>query len=135
MALSRARGTAMALAGDGGGRSVLVLSHDRELAVALRERLDRALVTVREVWPDEALAAVRACRPWPWLVVGDIREADPALTRLLASRPTLLVWRGAPPPGLPPQLRAARLFSEIVEAVEAALGAVVGGFAWPWEAA
>jgi hypothetical protein len=47
----------------GGERTALVVGDDPELAVALRDRLDRAYVTVREVRTSEALVAVRA-RLW-----------------------------------------------------------------------
>lgn len=111
----------------GGQRALLVLSRDHELAVALRDRLDRALVTVAEVRPEEALTAVRACRPWPWMVAGDLVTIDVALARLLTARPTLLLWRGPPPPELSARVISARLFSDLVELVEAALGTEVYG--------
>jgi hypothetical protein len=109
------------------GRTVLVIGEDPELAVALRDRLDRAYVTVCEVRPVEAEAAVRDCRPCPWMVVGAGMDVPGAVVTLLARQPTLLVWRGTQPPGLPAHARAVDRFSELAEAVEAAICAQVGG--------
>ena len=46
-------------------RTLVVLSRDGELAVGLRERLERARVVVKDARPDESLTAVGSCRPWP----------------------------------------------------------------------
>lgn len=111
----------------GFGRTVLVVSQDSELAVALRDRLDRAYVTVCAVWPEEAETAVRGCRPWPWLVVGDAGDVPAAAVRLLLGRPTLVVWRGSRPPGLGRDTYVVERFSELAATVEAAVGAEAGG--------
>ncbi len=113
--------------GVNGQRAILVISRDPELAVAMRERVDRALVSVAEVRPAEAVPTVRACHPWPWLVVGDSPDPDPGLMDVLASRPTLLLWLGQAPAGSPPHLRVLVRFTELIGAVEAALGARVCG--------
>ncbi|MDQ6847401.1 MAG: hypothetical protein M3019_07445 [Candidatus Dormibacteraeota bacterium] len=111
----------------GDGRTVLVVSEDIELAVALRDRLDRAYVTVCDVGTAEAEAAVRGCHRGPWMVIGDGAGLAQAAVKLLGRYPTLLLWRGAPPAGLPAHTRQLRLFSELAAAAEAALGAEVGG--------
>jgi len=106
---------------------VLVISEDIELAVALRDRLDRGYVTVCDARTAEADAAVRGCHPWPWMVVGDGAGLARAAVELLGRHPTLLLWRGAPPPGLPAHTRQLQRFSELAAAAESALGAEVGG--------
>lgn len=112
---------------DARGRTVMVVSEDIELAVALRDRLDRSYVTVCGVRIGEAEAAVRGCSPWPWMVIGDGAGLTPATVQVLARHPMLLLWRGPPPPRLPAHTRRVKLFSELAAAVEAALGAEVGG--------
>lgn len=106
---------------------MLVIGEDLELAVALRDRLDRTYVTVCEVRASEAGAAVRGCHPWPWMVVGDDSGCTELVARLLARRPALVLWRGERPSGLPAHTRTLGLFSELAAAAEAALAAEVGG--------
>ncbi len=106
---------------------MLVIGDDLELAVALRERLDRAYVTVCDVRTAEAGAATRECHPWPWMVIGD-RACDPgAVVGQLARTPALVLWRGGATAGLPAHARCLELFSELAEAAEDAVGAEVGG--------
>jgi hypothetical protein len=112
---------------DGRGRTVLVVSDGIELAVALRDRVDRAYLTICDMRPPEVLAAARACRPWPWMVIGDSAVISETFAGALAQHPVLLLWRGARPPGLPAHARAFQLFSELTVAVHAALGAQVAG--------
>jgi hypothetical protein len=76
-----------ALSPVGWQRTLLVVGNDAELAVALRDRLDRAYLTVFEVRPDEASEAVHACRPWPWMVVGATPEIPEPLRHALAVAP------------------------------------------------
>lgn len=113
--------------GDGRGRTVLVVSEDIELAVALRDHLDRAYVTVCDVRPPEILSVAGECRPWPWMVIGDTAAVSEESARALAQHPLLLLWCATPPPGLPTHTRAFALFSELVAAVQAALSAEVAG--------
>jgi len=113
--------------GDARGRTVLVVSHGIELAVALRDRVDRAYLTVCDVRPAEGLAAVRACRPWPWMVIGDMAAVNESFAEALAEHPQLVFWSGARPPRLPAHARVFELFSEMAAAVQAALGAEVAG--------
>lgn len=108
-------------------RTLLVIGDDRELATALRDRLDRAYLTVLEVRADEAPMAVRACSPWPWMVVGTTTGLDPITAARLRRSPVLVAWRGRQPPGLPLHTVAVERFSEAVTVVEAALRAEVGG--------
>jgi hypothetical protein len=104
-----------------------VLGSDPELATALRDRLDRAYVTVIEAGPAEALDAVRSCRPWPWMAIGTGPQPGPGVVAQIARLPVLVVWRGDQPAGLPAHTVAAARFSEVADAVEAALRADVGG--------
>jgi hypothetical protein len=108
-------------------RTILVVGEDPELAVALRDRLDRALVTVCEVRTSEAAAAAHACRPWPWMLVGGTQAVDAALSRRLAGHPVLLLWRGPVPSGLPRHVRAITRFAELAGTVDASLHATVSG--------
>ncbi len=111
----------------GRGRTVLVIGEDVELAVALRDRLDRTYVTVCEVRTAEALAALRACRPWPWMVIGDGSHVPESIVKALAEQPILLLWRGARPPGLPAHAYGSTRFSELAGAAERAISAEVAG--------
>lgn len=108
-------------------RTVLVVGHDAELAVALRDRVDRAFLTVCEVRPDEAPAAVQASRPWPWMVVGDTDDLAEPFAQALRSLPSLLLWRFPPPRGLPSHLRVVQRFSELAGAIDSGLRAEVCG--------
>jgi hypothetical protein len=105
----------------------LVISEDVELAVALRERLARAYVTVCHVRTAEAQRATRDCRPWPWMVIGDRADLPEMVVRTLAGAPTLVLWRGGRSAGLPAHARHLDLFSELATAAADAIGAEVGG--------
>jgi hypothetical protein len=122
--LSRVAGRA-ALAAE--GRLLLALGDDPELATALRDRLDRAFLTILEVRAGEQLAAIDACRPWPWMVVGSGAGVDPGVVAELAGRPSLVVWRGTAPSGLPAHTSLVTRFSDVVALVTTALGAEVAG--------
>jgi hypothetical protein len=113
--------------GDLRGRTVLVVGDSVELAVALRDRLDRAYITVCDVPSDASVDAVLACPPWPWMVVGDRADMSDALAGTVAQHPVLVLWHGVRPRGLPAHARAFALFSELARAVAAALHAEVGG--------
>ncbi len=112
---------------DGRGRTVLVVGDDSELAVALRDRLDRTFVTVCEVRTAEAAAAFGACRPWPWMVIGEGDGIPAPVVTGVADNPTLLLWRGSVPAGLPGHARGLALFSEVARSVDDALNAEVAG--------
>lgn len=100
---------------------------DAELAVALRERLPRAYVTVVQLRTAEVAAAVPGFRPRPWLVIGSAPAMPDTVIRVLAQNPMLLFWRGHPPAGLPAHTRRFDLFSELASATELAVNAHVGG--------
>jgi hypothetical protein len=108
-------------------RCVLVIGEDAELATALRDRLDRAYVTVLDARPGEELDAIRGCSPWPWLVVGAGAGPGAAVFAELARSPILVVWRVPAPLGLPAHAVTATSFSSLVGAVQAALHATVAG--------
>jgi hypothetical protein len=113
--------------GDGQGRTVLVVSDGIELAVAVRDQVDRAYVTVRDVPPSDGATAIRACRPWPWMVIGDIPAVSETVAEALGEHPLLLFWCGAMPAGLPAHARGFARFSVMAAALRMALGASVAG--------
>ena len=106
-------------------RALLVLSRDGELAVGLRERLERARVVVKDARPDESLTAVGSCRPWPWMLVGDVAELPPGIEAAPARHPILVLWLGPPPPALPAHVRSFSRFSELADGMRLATGAGV----------
>lgn len=110
----------------GHGRTVLVVGDDAEVAVALHDCLDRTYVTVCEVRPLEAAAALRACRPWPWMVIGAGGLDQPAV-QALARWPTLVIWRGSAPQDLPAHALRLELFSEVARLAQQAIDAEVVG--------
>jgi hypothetical protein len=108
-------------------RTLVVLSRDGEVAVGLRERLERAQVVVKDARPDEALTAVGSCRPWPWMLVGDVADLPPGVEAAPARHPVLVLWLGTAPCGLPVHARSFSRFSELADAASRALAAEVGG--------
>jgi hypothetical protein len=110
----------------GRGRTALVVGGG-ELAVALRDRLDRAYLTLCDVRPAEMMAAAGDCLPWPWMVIGDARTLAPDVSGCLSLHPVLVFWQGPAPPGLPAHTRAFERFADLAAALEAALLADVEG--------
>ena len=108
-------------------RALVVLSGDGELAVGLRECLDRTRVTVKDARPQEAGASVASCLPWPWAVAGAVSELPAGVTDLLSLRPTLILWLGPAPASLPIHRRRFARFSELVAAADRALEQEVAG--------
>ncbi len=108
-------------------RTLVVLSRDGELAVGLRERLERARVVVKDARPDESLTAVESCQPWPWMLVGDVADLPPGVEAVPVRHPVLVLWLGPPPCGLPAHARSFSGFSELADAASRALDAEVGG--------
>jgi hypothetical protein len=108
-------------------RSIVVVSADGELAVAIRDRVDPTLALVRDVRPDEALVAASACTPWPWLVVGDGDAAPADFVALLAQKPVIVLWHGKLAAGLPSHARRLQDASDLLDAVGAAVRHTVGG--------
>jgi hypothetical protein len=108
-------------------RSIVVVSADGELAVAIRDRVDRELALVRDVRPDEALLAARACTPWPWLVVGGAGKAPADFAALLSRKPVIVLWHGKLAAGLPHHARSYHDVSDLLDAVDVAARHSVGG--------
>jgi hypothetical protein len=108
-------------------RSIVVVSPDGELAVAIRDRVAPELALVRDVRPEEAMAAAAACTPWPWMVVGDGAAASSDVIALLAQKPVIVLWHGQQPAGLPDHAQRYRHFSDVLDAVDATAHHVVGG--------
>jgi hypothetical protein len=107
-------------------RSIVVVSADGELAVAVRDRVDPELALVRDVRPHEALLASSACTPWPWLVVGE-GDAAPDFVALLAQKPVIVLWYGKLAAGLPSHARRYQAASSLLDATGAAVRHTVGG--------
>ena len=108
-------------------RTILVISEDGELAVAIHDRVDRAYALVKDVRPAEALEGMATCLPWPWLVVGDVADLAPQVVDAFRNRPILMFWRGPTPPGLPGHTRTFERFSDLANAVTDAMAANVEG--------
>lgn len=108
-------------------RTLVVLSRDGELAVGLRERLERARVVVKDARPGEAGTAVASCQPWPWMLVGDLAVLPPCVEPALARHPVLVLWLGPTPRGLPTHGRDFSRYSELADAASLALEAEVDG--------
>ncbi len=102
-------------------RTVLVVTGDGELSVALRERLDRAYAVVKDVRPNEGLDGIAACRPWPWMVVGNVPELEASVVAALHGRPILLFWKGAVPEAMPLHARSFSTFGDLAGAIVDAL--------------
>ncbi len=108
-------------------RALVVLSSDGELAVGLRERLDRARVVVKDARPKEARSALGSCRPWPWMVVGNLPELASDVQPVLARHPVLVLWLEPLPGGLPRHARGFSRYSALADAVSRALEGAVEG--------
>ncbi|MGO8685861.1 MAG: hypothetical protein ACLQT7_01565 [Candidatus Dormibacteria bacterium] len=108
-------------------RALVVIAPDGELAVGLRESVERSRVVVKDARPGEARSALESCRPWPWMVVGSVPDLRPEVVSTLMPHPVILLWLGAPPPGLPSHVRGFVRFSALAAAVGRALEAEVGG--------
>ncbi len=114
-------------------RSIVVVTQDGELAVALRDCVDGSRALIRDVRPAELGQAAEACRPWPWMVVCDGGAEPGGLAELLTRRPVLLAWLGTPPGTLAPRAVSTQRFGTLAAAVNGALEAMVGGMRLaPW---
>jgi len=107
-------------------RSVVVVSDDGELAVAVREVVPPEIAVVRDARPDDAAAIAAACLPWPWMVVGAAAVSREMAT-VLRERPVLALWLGSPPPGLPDTVRRFDRPAALLDSVAATCNAEVGG--------
>jgi hypothetical protein len=108
-------------------RSILVVTDDGELAVAVRDTAPRGMAVIRDARPDDAAEIAAACLPWPWMVVGACRAIDAGLGVVLRERPVLILWLGTPPPGLPRHARCFDRPSALLAAVVEACSTTVGG--------
>ena len=109
------------------GRSVVVVTDDGELAVAVRDTVPQAIALVRDARPGDAADIAAACRPWPWMIVGSTPTLTPGVAATLRDKPVLSLWLGPPPAGLPPDVRRYERPAALLEAVTAACHADVGG--------
>lgn len=108
-------------------RSIVVITTDGELAVAVREMVPAGTAVVRDARPDDAAEVAAACLPWPWMVVGGTDALTPELASILRTRPVLTLWFGAAPAGLPGHARRFDRHNALLGAIDAACTACVGG--------
>jgi len=108
-------------------RTLVTVAPDGELAVGIRESVDRAWVVIKDARPEEAGSAVTSCLPWPWMVVGAGCELPGEIASVLALHPVIPLWLGAEPSGLPAHRRGFSRFSTLVAAIRLALAGEVGG--------
>ena len=108
-------------------RSVVVVTDDGELAVAVRDTVPPAIALVRDARPGDAGDIAAACLPWPWMVVGSTPVLPRDVTAVLRARPVLSLWLGPPPADLPADARRFERPAALLEAVTAACRADVGG--------
>jgi hypothetical protein len=108
-------------------RSIVVISATGALGVAIRDAMDPAVALVRDVRPAEAGAGVAACRPWPWMLIGEGPAVAPEVLDTLRRQPVIVLWAGGPPAGLPAHARAFSRFPELARAARAAGAASVAG--------
>ena len=101
-------------------RSIVVVTDDGELAVAVRETVPAGIAVVRDARPDDAEEVAAACLPWPWMVVGATEALTPGLASVLRTRPVLTLWLGAAPAGLPAHAVRFDRPTALLEAIEAA---------------
>jgi len=108
-------------------RSILVVADDGDLAVALREKVDRAYALIKDVRPEELVEGFATCLPWPWMVVGSAPQLPTGAVELMHNRPILTYWRGIPPERLPSHLRRFERFADLAVAINHALTQDVAG--------
>jgi hypothetical protein len=107
-------------------RSIVVITNDGELAVAVRETVPLGIAVVRDARPDDAAEVADACLPWPWMVVGSTETLTPELASLLRARPVLSLWLGAAPAGLPSHAARFDRHAALLAAIHDACTANVG---------
>jgi len=108
-------------------RSVVVVSDDGELGVALRDCVEPWRALIRDVRLDEFDAAIAACTPWPWMVVGSGTRTPAALLPLVMARPSIVAWYGEPPLNGHGRVHSLALFSDVAGFVRDCLNREVGG--------
>lgn len=109
------------------GRSILAVTVDGELAVALRDVVPGGIAVIRDARFDDADDICAACLPWPWMVVGSVASLPPGIAAVLRHRPVLTYWLGVPPSGLPGHARWFQRPGALFQAVRGACSADVGG--------
>ena len=89
-------------------RSVVVITTNGELAVAVRDAVPAGIAVVRDARPDDASGG--RCSVSPVAVDGCRLDESvtPGLASLLRTRPVLTLWLGVAPAGLPGHVRAFR---------------------------
>jgi hypothetical protein len=107
-------------------RSIVVITTDGELAVAVREAVPAAIAVVRDARPDDAAEVAAACLPWPWMVVGSTHSCTLELAAMLHTRPVLALWLGAAPTGLPVHTSRFDRHAALLAAIHDACTAQVG---------
>ncbi len=109
-------------------RTILVVSDDGDMAVALHERVDRAYALVRDVRGEELPQGIAACAPWPWMLVGATPTIPSGSLAELKERPVIIHWMaGKEPEGLPAHAQPFERFSQLAERVKTALTQEVAG--------
>jgi hypothetical protein len=108
-------------------RSIVVITADGELAVAVRDAVPAGVAMIRDARPDDAAEVAAACLPWPWMVVGATTALTPAIGTLLRTRPVLTLWLDSPPAGLPAHTLRFDRPAALLAAVDSACRANVGG--------
>lgn len=109
------------------GRSIVVITADGELAVAIRDTVPAGIAVIRDARPNDAAHVAAACLPWPWMVVGAGTSLTTSLRALLRTRPVLTLWLGPPPAGLPAHALSFDRPAALLAAVGSACRANVGG--------
>ncbi len=96
-------------------RTLLAISDNGEIAVSIRDMVDRSYLVVRDVRPDEAEEGFHASLPWPWMVVGTTSTVPDSVRRLICHNPVLIAWYGVPlPEGLPAHAVALSTFRDLI---------------------
>jgi hypothetical protein len=108
-------------------RSIVAVSEDGELGVALRDCVEPWRALIRDVRSDEFDTAVAACEPWPWMVVGSGTAAPNSLLTMLMARPSIVAWYGAAPLGVGDRIHTSARFADIAAFVHDCLHREVGG--------
>lgn len=108
-------------------RTILVVAADGDLAVALREKVDRTFALVKDVRPHELSDGLATCVPWPWMLIGQTDQLPEPVLEVLHARPVVIFWRGDLPNGLPTHTRTFLSFASLARAVAEAVTHRVGG--------
>ncbi len=109
-------------------RTLLAISANGEIAVSIRDMVDRSYLVVRDVRSHEAEEGFHASLPWPWMVVGTTPTISPAVQRLLSHNPVLIAWYGSElPDGLPAHAVALSTFRELIAYINDRLDAQIAG--------